>query len=423
MVDELFELVGERNVHRRHGSRLAVHSWIGKNWQEVQEGRKSDSLTVVLRDSSATPLLPQRAGRPGGGRGLHSFRRWGGENDALFPLRSQPGLRWIRVVLRGLARESPSRLRVAVLGGFLCLVGPGVAVSQPESEEVFQRLIVTERTVFVDDSVLPRMDSAFRRSRADLLVRIDGAPAELVESAAEEPPIVTYLVWLDSSLASRGSLAAAATELASAFPSFPETETFTLVEVDGQAPPLQESVSRSQLVERLQRFAARATTTTEPVPTLARRLAALDRMAVAVSRYRSSDLGALWLAAEPWAVAPGVFEEISRTGAEEALAATPLGGLQRASRILASYGWVLFPVWAKRGGPHRRAPNSRPRKSPRVGSSWKAGWDSRRGTTARSSTSGSGSSALAAGTCVRGRASTSRARWISPRRSDSSRWR
>ncbi len=256
------------------------------------------------------------------------------------------------MALRGLARESPSRLRVAVLGGFLCLVGPGVAVSQPESEEVFsERLIVTERTVFVDDLALPRMDSAFRRSRADFVVRIDGAPAELVESAAEEPPIVTYLVWLDSDLASRGSLAAAATELASAFPSFPETETFTLVEVDGQAPPLQESVSRSQLVERLQRFAARATTTTEPVPTLARRLAALDRMAVAVSRYRSSDLGALWLAAEPWAVAPGVFEEISRTGAEEALAATPLGGLQRASRILASYGWVLFPVWAKRGGP------------------------------------------------------------------------
>ena len=85
------------------------------------------------------------------------------------------------MALRGLARESPSRLRVAVLGGFLCLVGPGVAVSQPESEEVFsERLIVTERTVFVDDSVLPRMDSAFRRSRADFVVRIDGAPSELV---------------------------------------------------------------------------------------------------------------------------------------------------------------------------------------------------------------------------------------------------
>lgn len=270
----------------------------------------------------------------------------------LFPLRSQPGLRWIRVALRGLARESPTRLRVAVLGGLLCFVGPGVAVGQPDSEEVFsERLIVTERTVYVDDSVLPRMDSVFRRSRADFVLRIGGAPAELVESATEEPPRMTHLVWLDSDLASRGSLAAAATELASAFPSFPETETFTLVEVEGQAAALQESLSRSQLVERLQRFAAKTSTTTEPAPTLERRIAALDRMAVAVSRYRSSDLGALWLAAEPWAVAPDVFEEISRSGAEEALAATPLGGLQRASRILASYGWVLFPVWAKRGGP------------------------------------------------------------------------
>jgi len=256
------------------------------------------------------------------------------------------------VALRGLARESPSRLRVAVLGGLLCLVGPGVAVSQPESEEVFsERLIVTERTVYIDDLVLPRVDSAFRRSRADFLVRIDGAPAELVESAADEPPNVTHLVWLDSDLASPSSLAAAATQLAGAFGSFPETETFTLVEADGQAPPLQESLSRSQLVERLQRFAARATTTTEPVPTLARRLAALERMAVAVSRYRSGDLGALWLAAEPWAVAPALFEEISRTGAEEVLAATPLGALQRTSRILASCGWVMFPIWGMRAGP------------------------------------------------------------------------
>ena len=94
---------------------------------------------------------------------------------------------------------------------------------------------MTERTVYIDDLVLPRVDSAFRRSRADFLVRIDGAPAELVESAADEPPNVTHLVWLDSDLASPSSLAAAATQLAGAFGSFPETETFTLVEAAGQA--------------------------------------------------------------------------------------------------------------------------------------------------------------------------------------------
>lgn len=260
-----------------------------------------------------------------------------------------------RVHCRDLTRESPLRLRIAVVIGLLCWAGPRVAFSQPESDEVFsERLTVTERTVYIDDLVLPRMDSSFRRSRADFLVLIDGAPAELVDSAAEDPPTLTHLVWLDADLASQGALAAAATQLATAFQSFPETETFTLVEADRQAPPLQESLTRTELVLRLQRFAARTSTTSpnpEPAPTLERRIAALHRLAVAVSRYRSGDLGALWLAADPWAVDPSVFEEVLRAGAEEVLAPTTLGALQRTSRILASCGWVVFPVWAKLGGP------------------------------------------------------------------------
>lgn len=266
-------------------------------------------------------------------------------------LRSQVGVRCFRVPRRDVAREFPQRLRTAVLSGLLCFVGSGLAFGQPESDEVFaERMIVTERTVYVDDGALPRMDSAFRRSRSDFLVRIDGAPAELVESAAEEPPNVTHLVWLDPDLDSPASLAAAATQLATALQSFPATETFTLVEADRQARPLQESLSRTELVARLQRFAARNAKTPDATPTLERRIAALDRVAVAVSRYASGDLGALWLAAGPWAVDPRVFEEISRSGAEEALAPTPLGALQRASRVLASSGWVLFPVWGKSGG-------------------------------------------------------------------------
>lgn len=259
--------------------------------------------------------------------------------------------RWLRPL------RSRRSLRAAALVGLSYLVGSRVAFSQPESDQVFsEKLIVTERTVYVDDLTLPRMDSTFRRSRADFLVRIDGSPAELVDTAAEDPPTVTHLVWLDSDLASAAALTAAANLLATAFQSFPEAESFTLVEVarqeaGRQAPPLQESLSRAELVLRLQRFAARKTTTGGASPTLERRIAALNRMTVGVSRYRSGDLGALWLAAEPWAVDARVFEEVLRTGAEESLAPTPLGALQRTSRILASSGWVLFPVWAKTGGP------------------------------------------------------------------------
>jgi hypothetical protein len=149
---------------------------------------------------------------------------------------------------RGLARALPLRLRIAALVVILGWVGARVALGQPESDEVFsERLIVTERTVYVDDGALPRMDSAFRRSRDDFLVRIDGAPAELVGSAANEPPTLTHLVWLDANLDSPASLAATATQLATAFQSFPATEIFTLVEADSRARPLQESLSRTEL--------------------------------------------------------------------------------------------------------------------------------------------------------------------------------
>ena len=263
----------------------------------------------------------------------------------------------MRRFLSGLIPRSTRTPCVAVLAGLLCFVGSRVAFGQPESDEVFtEKLIVTERTVYIDDSALPRMESTFRRAPTDFLVRIDGSPAELVDGAADDPPSVTHLVWLDSDLASPAALTAAASLLATAFQSFPETESFTLVEVarqeaGRQAAPLQESLSRAELVLRLQRFAAKQTSGRGASPTLERRIAALNRMTVGVSRYRSGDLGALWLAAEPWAVDAGVFEEVLRTGAEESLAPTPLGTLQRTSRILASSGWVLFPVWAKTGGP------------------------------------------------------------------------
>lgn len=271
--------------------------------------------------------------------------------DASTPLRSRPGPGWLRVAGRDLGRKSSRWPRIAAAVGLVWLVGPRGAFCQPESDEVFtERLIVTERTVYVDDLALPRLDSTFHRARTDFLVRIDGAPAELVESAAEEPPAVTHLVWLDDDLDSSASLTAAATQLATAFQSFPDTETFTLVEADRQSPPLQESLSRTEIVLRLLRFAAQRATIPDASPTLGRRIAALDRLAVAVSRYRSGDLGALWLAAGPWAVDPSLFADISRSGAEEPLAPTPLGALQRTARIVASHGWVLFPIWGKARG-------------------------------------------------------------------------
>lgn len=244
------------------------------------------------------------------------------------------------------------RLRSARLLGLLGLACARIVLSQPDSEEVFsEKMTVTERTVYVDDSVLPALGSSMRRARSNFLVRIDGASAELVESAAEEPPMVTHLVWLDRDLASQASMSAAANQLASALLSFPERENFSIVEAGGSSPPFQESLSRTNLVLRLRVLASQATPSREPIPTLERRIAALNRMAAELPRYQAGDLGALWLVVEPWQLDPIVFEEILRADAEEVFAPSLLGALQRTSRILASYGWVIFPISAARGAP------------------------------------------------------------------------
>jgi hypothetical protein len=238
--------------------------------------------------------------------------------------------------------------RFAALFGLLCLHAPDRALGQADTKEIFtEDLTVTERTVYVDDSVLPTLESAFRRSRSDFLVRIDGAAAELVDSAAEDPPRVAHLVWLDRDLASRDSLAAAANQLATALVTFPEQESFSIVEAGPEAPPFQQNVSRTEMVLRLRRLATDSPSKLDAAPTLARRIAALNRLAVEVSRYRSGDLGALWLVAEPWAVEPSAFEGILRAGAEDVPVHSALGALQRTARVLASFGWVIFPVSAR----------------------------------------------------------------------------
>ena len=253
---------------------------------------------------------------------------------------------------RGATRNSrrPST-HSAVTAALLCLLGSRVSLSQPKPEETFsEKLIVRERTVYIDDSALPSMGSVLRRSPSDFLVRIDGALAELANTREGDPPDVAHLVWLDTDLVSRSSISSAANALSTAFLSIPDRESFSIVETGAQTSSIQTNISRTDLVVRLRQLMSDPAMRTVSAPSIERRISALSRLAVEISRYGARDLGALWLIAEPWPLEPAELHAILRTDSDETLIRSALGAVQRTSRIVASSGWVIFPVSARNAG-------------------------------------------------------------------------
>lgn len=239
---------------------------------------------------------------------------------------------------------------VGVLG-LLYLLCPELSSGHARPEATFsESLTVVERTVYADLSGLPQIESLGRRSPTDFLVRLDGAPAEVLDAKPGDPLLVSHLVWLDPELASPSSLAATARELAAAFETFPEKEIFGLVLVGPRAPPVRESLSRYELVLRLLHFANEKAGAHEVPPSIEQRIEALNRLAVEMARFDAGELGALWLAADPWPLEPAALQRLSRSDSDEARSNSVLGALQRASRVLASLRWVTFPVVARPTG-------------------------------------------------------------------------
>ncbi|MEO8196244.1 MAG: hypothetical protein ABI689_05940 [Thermoanaerobaculia bacterium] len=237
--------------------------------------------------------------------------------------------------------------------------------TQDEPEDRFsENLTVVERSVFIDTAALPTMGSVLRKSPADFLVKIDGVAVELADPGGELPraprvdpdedttedprpnelPTVTHMIWLDSDLASPLYIAGAANLLANALPYFPASEQISMVEMGRESARKLENLSRTELSLWLRRLASRTGMGQEPPPTTEQRIAALNRLAIGMSRQSTQDIGALWLISEPWPLAPIEMEEILRTDVHEAPERSALGTLQRTSRILASEGWVVFPV-------------------------------------------------------------------------------
>lgn len=245
---------------------------------------------------------------------------------------------------------------------------------QDEPEDRFsENMTVVERTVYIDTAALPTMGSAFRKSPSDFLVTIDGVAAELADPGAEPAPApgadpaadateepagselanLSHIIWLDRDLASPPYIAGAASLLANVLPSLPASERIILVEMGRESSRVLENLSQTEASLWLRRVAARTENGQAPPPTTAQRLAALNRLAIGMPRLSTLDLGALWLISEPWPMEPIELEEILRTEAGEAAERlapsdrSALGTLQRTSRLLASDGWVVFPVAAR----------------------------------------------------------------------------
>ncbi len=269
---------------------------------------------------------------------------------------------------QGPRRGAVQRSRLLGILSLLFLLESQPSFAQNEPEDRFsENVTVVERTVFIDAAALPTMGSVLRKSPSDFLVKIDGVAVELADPGEEpsrapavDPTVdtpedlqagerasVTHMIWLDSDLASPPYIAGAANLLADALPYFPASESISLVEMGRQSSRILEDLSRTELSLWLRRLASRTEHGHEPPPTTEQRIAALNRLAIGVPRQSTQDIGALWLISEPWPLQSIEMEEILRTDAGEAPAVSErstLGTLQRTSRILASDGWVVFPV-------------------------------------------------------------------------------
>lgn len=273
-----------------------------------------------------------------------------------------------------LRRDAVQRPGLSAILSLLLVLESPPSFPQDEPEDRFsESMTVVERAVFIDVAALPAMGSVLRKSPSDFLVTLDGVAVELADPG-EEPPSppgenpaadtpedpprgelasVTHMIWLDSDLASPPYVAGAANLLADALPYLPASERVSLVEMGRDSSKVLENLSRTELAIWLRRLASRTGQSPTSPPTTGQRIAALNRLAIGIPRQSTQDIGALWLISEPWSLEGNEWEEILQTDTGEAPAPlqrserserSALGTLQRTSRILASDGWVVFPV-------------------------------------------------------------------------------
>lgn len=229
-------------------------------------------------------------------------------------------------------------------------VAPAGVTRPQRLPEFAGSIAVRERVIYFDDSLLPQLELQNRRADADFLVLEDGLPRDQVRRRAEEEPVpVRHLIWIDPELASAQTLAGAARFLAKAAPELAAGGSLALAVASRRSFSLDGDLPAAEVASRLLRLASSEEQRSgDERPSLDCRLAALDRLAAEIAELATGEPGALWLPVDGWPLAPDELAGFDRGAEPSASAFAPAAVVERTSRVVASYGWVLFPVAAPR---------------------------------------------------------------------------
>ncbi len=241
-----------------------------------------------------------------------------------------------------------STLRTLAAALAAIAVAPAGIARPQRLPEFAGSIAVRERVVHFDAALLPQLESAGRRADVDFLVLEDGVPRDLVRRPPDEAPApVRHLIWLDPELASPRTLASAARSLAKVAPELAAGGSLELAVVGRGSITRERDFRAAGLAARLLGLAGTVEESAGGArPPLECRLAALDRLAAEIAELDTGEPGALWLPVDGWPLAPDELAAFDRDAEPQPGASSPAAVVERAGRILASYGWALFPVAA-----------------------------------------------------------------------------
>jgi hypothetical protein len=294
------------------------------------------------------------------------------------------------------SRQGRRRRARRLIAALAAAIGTAAYSSSPEEPDhprpVFNEAItVGERTIYVDDKLLPPLESKFRRANRDLAVLVGGVVRETVETP---PPSVSestlHLVWIDPDLAGPEAVAAGALELARAFARFPISDAIWIARVSSKGIFYEENLAATAASTSLYRTAEEREDDTQDSfgwdTDLERRQLALDRLTVELSERFAGRGGAVWIVVDGWPLALSEITALHEPLVGNAHPNSSRGILERTARLLAAFDWIAFPVGARRElATEARGKLSRPhetmettdemaRQSPINSREWKGEW-------------------------------------------------
>lgn len=255
-----------------------------------------------------------------------------------------------------------TRLLVFLLVAPWCAATLG-AQAPGETPPFAETIEVREVEVRFDLSSLPPFESLGKKGREDFKVFEDGVERPLTQFAPGEPGDWTYLLYFDAQLAGPETRAAAASALA---------DQAARLTAGGRAEILvADPLPRTRLVTGLPEVLSTALNdlasearrspalkAKPPAQVVSARLEQLDRLTVELASRGGGGARALLVACDSWPLDADAADRLARNRRRENGEAPALSSLDEATRALAGYGWVVYPLTI---GPRPEAPGPKDR--------------------------------------------------------------